>query len=83
LWVVIDKVDFVLRKQIAIYLYDSITSIIYEDWHKQCAYGSILKAMEVPINMWPAKKLNPDISKMVDKNLLEKFRKKYNIEDAA
>jgi HEAT repeat protein len=78
---VIDKVDFVLRKQIAIYLYDSITNHIYDDLHKQCTYASILEAMNVPINMWPAVKLNPDISKMVDKNLLESFRKKYNIDD--
>ena len=76
---VIDKVDFVLRKQIAIYLYDSITNHIYDDWHKQCTYDSLLEAMNVPINMWPAKKLNPDISKMVDKDLLENFRKKYNL----
>lgn len=80
LWGVIDKVDFVLRKQIAMYLYGSITNIAYDDWHKQCAYGSILKTMEVPIHMWPAKKMNPDIPNMVDKILLKKFKKKYNIE---
>ena len=47
---VIDKVDYVLQKQIAVYLYGSITNVIYDDWHKQCAYDSILEAMKIPIN---------------------------------
>lgn len=78
---VIDKVDYVLQKQIAVYLYDSITNVIYDDLHKQSTYRSILKAMEVPVNMWPPLKLNPDIPKIVDKTLLKKFREKYNIEN--
>lgn len=80
---VINKIDFNLRQQIAIYLHDVIVSHAYDDLHKQSAYDSILEAMEVPVNLWPAKKLNPDIPTMVDKNILEKFKQKYNIEDAA
>jgi len=76
---VINKVDPNLRKQIAAYLYDAITNAIYDDWHKQCVYDAILEAMEVPIDTWPAIKSNPDISSMVDKNLLEKFKIKFNI----
>ncbi|MGD0465409.1 MAG: HEAT repeat domain-containing protein [Gammaproteobacteria bacterium] len=80
---VINKIDFNLRKQIAIYLYDVMVSAIYDDLHKQSAYDSILEAMEVPINLWPAAKLHPDILNMIDNNLLEKFKTKYNINDAA
>ena len=79
---VIDTVDFNLRKQIAIYLYDLMTNIAYSDLHKQSGYRSILKAMEIPVNLWSPQKLNPDIQNMVDKDLLEKFKIKYNIEDA-
>lgn len=79
---VIDTVDFNLRKQIAIYLYDVMTNIAYSDLHKQSSYSSILKAMKIPINLWPPQKLNPDIQNMVDKDLLKKFKIKYNIEDA-
>lgn len=79
---VIDTVDFNLRKQIAIYLYDVITNIAYSDLHKQSGYRSILKAMEIPIDLWPPQKLNLDIQNIVDKNLLKKFKIKYNIEDA-
>ena len=74
---VIDKVDFVLRKQIANYIYDSVTSDIYDDLHKQNAYGSVLKAMEVPFYRWPPLRLNPDIPNMINKDLLENFRRKY------
>ena len=77
---VINKVDFILSKKIAYYLYDAVTKHKYSDLHKQSAYRSILKAMEVPVNMWPLLKLNPDIPKIVDKTLLKKFREKYNIE---
>ena len=77
---VLNKVDMNLRKQIATYIYDSVTNIAYDDLHKQSTYRSILKAMEVPVNMWPLLKLNPDIPKIVDKTLLKKFREKYNIE---
>lgn len=78
---VMDQVDFNLRKQIAIYLHDVITNTTYDDWHKQCAYGAILDAMEVPIHLQPKIEVYPDIEAMVDKDLLEKFRVKYNIKD--
>ena len=78
---VINKVDFMLYKKIAIYLYNIITNPVYSDLHKQSAYGSILEAMEVPVNMWPPIKMNPDIPKIVDTTLLKKFREKYNIDN--
>ena len=80
---VINKVNFVLSKQIAVYLYDVITDDIYSDLHKQSTYSAILEAMEVPVNTWPPIKTNPDIQKMIDKNLLEKFKIKYNINNDA
>jgi hypothetical protein len=78
---VIDKVELHLREQIANYLYEVITNNNYDGLHKQCAYGSILKAMKVPMHLRPAKKLEPDIPNMIDKDLLEKFKIKYNIKD--
>lgn len=80
---IINNVDFVLGKQIAIYLHEVIINEIYDDLRKQCAYRSVLKAMNVPVNLWPTKKINPDIHAMLDKNLLEQFKSKYDINDAA
>ncbi len=80
---VIDNVDFNLRKQIAVFLYDVMINTDCSDLHKQSAYRSILKAMEVPFNLWPPQKLKPDITNIVDKKLLEKFKIKYTINNDA
>ena len=78
---VLNKVDMNLRKQIATYIYDSVTNIAYDDLHKQSGYHSVLAAMEIPINLWPPQKLKPDIQNMVDKDLLKKFKIKYDLKD--
>lgn len=80
---VINKVDYNLRKKIAVYLYDVMTNDGYDNLHKQSTYCAILEAMEIPIDLWPPIQRNPDIYTMIDKNLLEKFKRKYDINDAA
>jgi hypothetical protein len=80
---VINKVDYNLRKKIAVYLYDVMTNDCYDNLHKQSTYCAILEAMEIPIDLWPPIQRNPDIHKIIDKNLLEKFKRKYDINDAA
>ena len=80
---VINKVDYNLRKKIAIYLYDVMANDSYDNLHKQSAYCSVLEAMEIPINLWPPIQRNFEIQNLVDKNLLEKFKVKYNINNDA
>ena len=76
---VLDNVDPILRKKMAIYIYDAVTEDMYSDLHKEDAYQSVLEAMRVPINEWPSIELNTDVKKIVDKSLVKKFRKKYNV----
>ena len=76
---VLDNVDPILRKKMAIYIYEAVTEDIYSDLHKEDAYQSVLEAIRVPINEWPPIELNSDIKKIVDKSLVKKFRKKYNV----
>jgi len=76
---VINKVNPALRKQIANYLYEIVINDSYDNLHRQCAYESILKAMDVPMQVWPQLQRNPDMSEIIDKILLEEFKQKYNI----
>ena len=46
---VINKVNPNLKKHIAKYLYDVIINPKYKSSHKNCAFNSILKAMDVPV----------------------------------
>ncbi len=76
---VINKVDVKLRNLMASYLYEVMISSNYDNLHKQSAYDSILEALEIPITEWPAKKLNPDISKLINLELVKNFKDKYHL----
>ena len=76
---VLDNVDPILRKKMAIYIYDAVTEDMYSDLHKEDAYQSVLEAMRVPINKWPPIEWNTDAEEIIDKSLVKKFRKKYSV----
>lgn len=80
LWAVIDDVDLRLQKQIAVYLYEVISEDVYDDWHKECAYSSVLNAIKVPIYLQPEIATDPNVKTVVDKDLLEQFKTKYRID---
>lgn len=77
---VIDDVDKKLKREIAEYIYEVVTSSSYDNLFRSSAYHSIIVAMEVPPKEWPRLQLDPDMEKLVDRDLLEAFRKKYGIE---
>ncbi|WP_010299830.1 hypothetical protein [Candidatus Odyssella thessalonicensis] len=77
---VIDAVDKELKKEISSYIYEIISNSLYNDFLKECAYHSIVVAMEVPVDKWPKVKKDGDIHKLMDKEILEAFKKKYSIE---
>lgn len=70
---VINKVNPVLMKRIATYLYDVIISHEYDDLDKRSAFDSILKAMNIPVSQ--------RIATTYDENhdLVKQFKVKYNI----
>jgi hypothetical protein len=70
---VINKVDPILKKQIACYLYDVILSNEYKNSLKRGAFDSILKAMDVPA---PQRIATPYDEKH---ELIELFKIKYGI----
>ena len=76
---IIDKVDKKLQKEIANYIYKVLTNIDYDSLFKECAYHSVVVAMYVPPLEWPRLKLEPDIEKMINKELLARFCEKYGI----
>ena len=78
---VIDDVDKKLRQEIADFLYYvlSVVDPKYDNLDKQSAYRSVLDALFIPITEWPESQLEPNIEELVDKELLAKFCKKYNV----
>ncbi|MBW8308720.1 MAG: hypothetical protein K0M45_03625 [Candidatus Paracaedibacteraceae bacterium] len=76
---VLDKLDKKLKKEIAEYIYGVISNPTYDSLYRDCAYHSVVVAMEIPLEKWPQAQRDPDIEKLVDKELLEAFRKKYEI----
>jgi hypothetical protein len=76
---VIDDVDKNLRQEIADYLYYVLITPTYSKLYRQSAYDSILDAIRVPITEWPEVVVEPNIEELVDKELLAKFCKKYNV----
>lgn len=76
---VIDDIDKKLRQEIADYIYHVLTSSEYDNLYKQSAYHSVIVSMYVPPTQWPESQLEPNIEELVDKELLAKFCKKYNV----
>ena len=76
---VLDQVDNKLQKKIASYIHTVIVSPEYDKLDKQAAYSSIVKAMDISPEEWPGVKSDPDLSKMIDQDLVEQFKKKYHI----
>ncbi|WP_032113842.1 hypothetical protein [Candidatus Paracaedibacter symbiosus] len=76
---VIDNAAKKLQLEIAEHIYHVLTSPGYDKLHKQSAYHSIVVAMHVPPMKWPQVKSDPNIEELIDKELLEKFCKKYNV----
>jgi hypothetical protein len=71
LGVVINKVNPVLKKQIANYLYNVIISPEYENSHKRCAFDSILDAMDISVPQRLA------VGYDENHDLVKKFKIKY------
>ena len=72
---VINKTDPVLKKKIAIYLYNVIKNAEYKKSLKRCAFDSILEAMDISIPQ--------QITIPYDENhdLVKQFKIKYGVKD--
>lgn len=80
LGVILDETEKKLQKSMAEYIYKVLTEPNYSKLHKQAAYHSVIEAMKIPLEKWPKVKLDPDLDKLIDKNLLNKFCDKYKVQ---
>lgn len=71
---VLNKVDPILKKRIAIYLYDVIINPEYDDTYKRCTFDSILDAMDIPVPQ--------QLTIRYDENhdLVKQFKAKYDVQ---
>lgn len=76
---VIDNVDKKLQQEIADYIYQVLTSPDYDKLYKKAAYRSVIDAMETPLEKRPRIDKNFKLEELIDKELLTKFCKKYNV----
>ncbi len=77
---VIDLVDNQLKKKITSYMYDVMTQDNYDGRTKQNIYQSVMIAVDVPWAERPSiVSGKPDLKKMVDPDVVQKFKEKYGI----
>ena len=77
---VLDLLDSQLKKKIASYMYDVMTQDNYEERTKQNIYQSVMIAVDIPCEERPSIVLGkPDLQKMVNPDVVQKFKQKYGL----
>jgi hypothetical protein len=76
---VIDNADAKTKKAILSYFYDVISKDIYDADTKQDVYKSITIALDIPWEQRPSIVENPDLSKIVKPDIIQKFKEKYGL----